>query len=172
MFIYRSKGVDFYLAKQIDTLSDDIDDDWLHKVIEFCDTQTGTGTAIMREGVEHAVGGVGEEGFNESAQTKVETSVTEGVETGFGGVHNEKMVVEGHNIIIYAGSDTSESSEDDIYNAVDGSEDASDEDDLQAFNTKFSVDDNRPTFTIGMKFANAVEVRAAIAKMVPQGVFR
>ncbi|KAK1384443.1 hypothetical protein POM88_022178 [Heracleum sosnowskyi] len=77
------------------------------------------------------------------------------------------MVVEGHNII-YAGSDTSESSEDefkdDIYNAVDESEDSSDEDYLQGFNTKFSGDDNRPTFTVGMTFSNAVQVRAAIAK--------
>ncbi|KAK1384444.1 hypothetical protein POM88_022179 [Heracleum sosnowskyi] len=60
MLTPESKGVDFYLAKQIDMLSDDIDDDWLHKVIEFCDTQTSMAT--VREGVEHEVGDVGERG--------------------------------------------------------------------------------------------------------------
>lgn len=66
-------------------------------------------------------------------------------------------------------NDTSESSGDeyknDIYNVKDENEGSSDEDLLTTharYMTKFSMDDDKPTFRLGMIFANAIEVRTTI----------
>lgn len=161
-------GVNFYVVKLTDALSNDVDDGQLHRVIKYCDAQTSMG--ITWEVVEHKAGAGSEHGANEA-----ETNVNEGVESKVSGGQSEKRTVEKDkekNI----GSDTSKSSDDDfkddIYNAIDENEVSSNIDDWEDVNIKFSMNDDRTNFTAGMTFANDIEIRSAVAKYgISKGYF-